>query len=589
MKNIVVIGASGHAKVIIDIIEQQNEYQIVGLIDSFKAIGETVYTYKVLGTERDLPGLITQHELYGGIIAIGDNWTRMNMYMEMTAIAPNFTFIKAIHPSAIIGKNVRVGSGTCIMAGVIINSDASIGKQCIINTKSSVGHDVVIKNFASVAPGVSIGGDVKIGKCSAISIGANIVEKVEIGKHTVIGAGALVNKSIKSNKVAYGIPAKAIKNRTLHEKYLGLSKINTSQNYLLQVKQIQGEADAESYKALLHAFLGFSTFYSLEYYNYDPKKILYVFILTKHERTIALLPIYLNPINSTLLNPNTAYFDAISPYGYSGPLFSKNIKHFEKVLFWKKIDQWYLQNNVVTEFIRFSLNGNHSQYSGHLIPSLNNVKGALTNFDSLWENFKQKVRNNYRKAEKSDLQIKIYHQNIPKEVIDDFYGIYISTMERNNAAENYFYEKSYFENLIIDHPETTVIATVYKDGAAISTELIIIDNNQLYSYLGGTLADYFNFRPNDFLKIEVIKWALENNITHYVLGGGRQNNDGLFQYKKAFFPKDDDAVFYTGRKVINHKVYKKLTKTYPFNKKELANLINHGQTFFPIYRSKTKE
>src|SRR5690606_25672887 len=100
---------------------------------------------------------------------------------------------------------------------------------------------------------------------------------------------------------------------------------------------------------------------------------------------------------------------------------------------------------------------------------------------------------------------------------------------------------------------------------------------------------YFNFRPNDFLKIEVIKWALENNITHYVLGGGRQNNDGLFQYKKAFFPKDDDAVFYTGRKVINHKVYKKLTKTYPFNKKELANLINHGQTFFPIYRSKTKE
>jgi len=582
MNKILVVGASGHAKVIIDIIERQNEYKIVGLIDSFKEIGETIYDYQVLGTEKDLPQLIETHNIHGGIIAIGDNWTRMNIYNDIAAHTKNFNFIKAIHPNAVIGKNVSIGSGTVIMAGVVINSDAKIGKQCIINTKSSVGHDAVLKNFSSVAPGVSIGGDVKIGKCSAISLGANIIERVKIGKHTVIGAGALVNKDIASNKVAYGVPAKEAKKRNLHEKYLGLTKTKDSKSYKLEFIRIEHDTDIEQYNTLLKRFYGYSTFYSLEYYNYSHSKILCVFVLKKKNTPIALLPIYLNPIEALNHNNNT-YYDAISPYGYSGPLFSVDIKHSEKIIFWKKIDNWYLKNNVITEFIRFSLNENHKMYSGQLIPSLCNVKGKLTDFDEIWNNFKQKVRNNYRKAQKSGLEIKIYSESKSTNIIDEFYDIYISTMQRNKASEIYFYEKSYFENLIQKHQENTVIATVYKDKVAISTELIIIDNNELYSYLGGTLADYFNFRPNDFLKIEVIKWGISNGKNFYALGGGRQNNDGLFQYKKSFFPKDQDVVFYTGRKIINHKLYEKLIKPLEIDKKTIPHLINDNDTFFPLY------
>lgn len=582
MNKVLVIGASGHAKVIIDIIELQNKYEIVGLIDSFKEIGKTIYDYKVLGTEKDLPKLIEAHNIHGGIIAIGDNWTRMNIYNEIAAHTSNFNFIKAIHPSAVIGKNVSIGPGTAIMAGVVVNSDAKIGKQCIVNTKSSVGHDTVLKDFSSVAPGVSIGGDVKLGKCSAISLGANVIERVKIGKHTVIGAGALVNKDIASNKIAYGIPAKETKKRNLHEKYLGLTKTKNTKSYKLEFFRIEQNTDIERYNTLLKSFQGYSTFYSLEYYNYSPNKILCVFVLKKKDSPVALLPMYLNPIEA-LDNGNTPYYDAISPYGYSGPLFSSGIKHNEKIIFWKKIDDWYLRNNVVTEFIRFSLNENHKLYSGQLIPSLCNVKGKLDDFDNIWNNFKQKVRNNYRKAQKSGLEIKIYAENKSADIIDEFYNIYISTMQRNNASEIYFYDKTYFKNLIERHQENTVVATVYKDDIAISTELIIIDNNELYSYLGGTLADYFSFRPNDFLKIEVIKWALENGKSFYALGGGRQNNDGLFQYKKSFFPKDQDVIFYTGRKIINHKLYKKLIKSIGIDKKTIPHLINDSNYFFPLY------
>ncbi|MDW5289374.1 acetyltransferase [Formosa sp. PL04] len=224
MNKIVIIGASGHAKVIIDIIELQNQFEIIGLVDTYKKKGEILYNYKILGTEKDLPILIKEHDIDGGIIAIGDNWTRKKVYEEIEGIFSDFKYITAIHPHSVIGKNVKIGAGTVIMAGVIINSDAVIDRHSIINTKSSVGHDTIIKEFASVAPGVTIGGDVNIGKGTAISLGVNVLEGVTIGKYCVIGAGSLVNRNIKAKTLAYGIPAKIIKKRNLDDKYLGLTK-----------------------------------------------------------------------------------------------------------------------------------------------------------------------------------------------------------------------------------------------------------------------------------------------------------------------------------------------------------------------------
>ena len=362
-----------------------------------------------------------------------------------------------------------------------------------------------------------------------------------------------------------------------------MTNSSLNEKSVLSLYTISTAQDELKYTETLHEFENHSVLYSLEYFNKcNPNEQLCYFIYKVNGIAKILMPIYLNKIKNSFLNTDIDYYDAISPYGYSGPLLNHaaedHLKHF-----WEKVDEWYKKNNIVTEFIRFNLDNNHINYSGHLIKSLNNVKGEIKPFDELWNNFKQKVRNNYRKAEKNNLSLKVYREHINTKIITSFYDIYIKTMHRNEASNNYFYTIDYFKKLIKNNSGKILIAVVYKEDTAISSELIIDNNNRLYSFLGGTLSEYFNLRPNDYLKIEVIKWAINQNKTYYTLGGGRHDNDGLYQYKKAFFPKDNDVIFYTGRKIINTKVYNNILSQIDVNYTEI-NLIDNKDTYFPIYK-----
>lgn len=219
-KNIVIIGSSGYAKVILDIMQKEGKYNIVGLLDRNRKVGEETMGYKILGQEEDLPKLISEFQIIGGVIAIGDNYIRFKVSELIRSVSPNFKFVNAIHPNSSIGAEVQIGDGTVIMAGVIINPFSKIGDFCILNTNSSIDHDSIMEDFTSLAPGVTTGGKCTIGKFSVISIGATIIHNIEIGEHTIIGAGSLVVKSLSSNIVAYGLPAKEIRKREIGEKYL---------------------------------------------------------------------------------------------------------------------------------------------------------------------------------------------------------------------------------------------------------------------------------------------------------------------------------------------------------------------------------
>jgi len=219
-QNIVIVGSSGHAKVIIDIIEKEEKYKIVGLLDAFKNIGESAFRYEILGEEKDLPKLIKKYQLTGCVIAIGDNWIRNIVKNKIREIDASFNFINTIHPSAIIARGVAVGSGTVIMAGTVINSNSKIGDFCIINTNASLDHDNNISDFSSIAPGVTTGGNVTMGEFTTVSLGANIIHGITIGKHSVIGTGSTVLKNVGDYVVAYGTPAKIIRKRKEGDKYL---------------------------------------------------------------------------------------------------------------------------------------------------------------------------------------------------------------------------------------------------------------------------------------------------------------------------------------------------------------------------------
>ena len=220
MKNIVLIGGGNQAHYTIDIVNKEGKYKIVGIIDSEHEIGVNRFGYQVLGRQEDIKSLIDEYAIDGGIISVGDNWIRSHIATGILAIKPDFNFVNAIHPSVVIGENVEIGAGVVVMAGVIINPKAKIGNFAFLATGAQIEHDCIIEDFASVSAGSIMGGYVHIKKYAAVTLGVTIVDRVSIGENSVIGSGSLVTKSIPDNVLAYGAPAKVMRNREEGERFL---------------------------------------------------------------------------------------------------------------------------------------------------------------------------------------------------------------------------------------------------------------------------------------------------------------------------------------------------------------------------------
>ncbi|MEO8099663.1 MAG: acetyltransferase [Acidobacteriota bacterium] len=220
LKKVVVFGASGHAKVVIDILVKQGVYGVVGLLDKFKPAGFLCEGKPVIGPIADLPRLLQQNEGLGVIVAVGDNWIRSRIVEEILGLCPDIEFCQAIHPSAQIASSAVIGRGTVIMPGAVVNAGSSVGEFCILNTRSSLDHDSTMDAFSSLSPAATTGGNVHIGPYSNIGMGATLIQGVSVGQHTVIGAGAVVFRCMPDNIVAYGMPAKVVRSRQPGDRYL---------------------------------------------------------------------------------------------------------------------------------------------------------------------------------------------------------------------------------------------------------------------------------------------------------------------------------------------------------------------------------
>ena len=220
MKRIVLFGGGNHARYCLDILHQQNKYQIVGIIDQSKPKGEICGDYQVIGTIAELDQLIDHYQIEAGLITIGDNYSRYQVHELIKQVQPNFQFVNAIHPTAIFGKQASIQTGIVVGANSIVGTHAKIGAHCWIGSHTLVEHDNVMHDFSNISSGSITGGFVEIGFCSAITIGAVILDRIQIGEHTVVGAGALVTKNISHNEIWYGTPARFIRNRVENERFL---------------------------------------------------------------------------------------------------------------------------------------------------------------------------------------------------------------------------------------------------------------------------------------------------------------------------------------------------------------------------------
>lgn len=220
MKSIVLFGGGNQLQYSIDIIVKEKKYKIIGIVDSIQPIGKELYGYKIIGRQENIATLIKEYNVDGGIITVGDNWSRKYIYDSIIREVPDFDFVNAIHPSVIIGMNVKIGKGIIAMAGCIFNTGANIGDFTFYATGAQIEHDSEVNEFASVSAGSITGGHVIIGKFSAITLGVIILDRISIGENTVVGAGSLVIKSVPDNVLVYGSPAKIIRSRNIGEKFL---------------------------------------------------------------------------------------------------------------------------------------------------------------------------------------------------------------------------------------------------------------------------------------------------------------------------------------------------------------------------------
>ncbi len=220
MKSLLLVGSSGHAGAVLECVELQEQYQVIGLLDSFEPKGAHKHGYVVYGGVEDAAELSESTSCRSFFIAVGDNFVRWRIASLLSSTIPGIEFPIVMHPSALVSRSARIGPGTVVTAGAIVSVNAVVGQGCIINVASAVNHDCRMDEFSSISGGVQLGGGSIVGFRSSIGVGATLREKVVVGRDTVVGAGALVTGNLPDNVVAYGVPAKVIKQRAEDEKYL---------------------------------------------------------------------------------------------------------------------------------------------------------------------------------------------------------------------------------------------------------------------------------------------------------------------------------------------------------------------------------
>lgn len=205
LKKLAVVGAGGHARSVLDIALQNADYEVVGCIDPVP--GE-VLGIPVIGTDGDLESLRSR-----GVpclfIALGDNRRRHILFDR--AVSLGFELANIISRDAVISPRAKLGAGICVMAGAILNVNTVINDNCIINTSCSIDHDCIIGKSSHIAPGVALSGTVHVGEGVHIGTGAAVIDRMSIGSWSYVGAGAVVVHDLPASVMAYGVPAKVIR------------------------------------------------------------------------------------------------------------------------------------------------------------------------------------------------------------------------------------------------------------------------------------------------------------------------------------------------------------------------------------------
>lgn len=201
-KKLVIIGASGHGKVCADIALKLKKYDEILFLDDDENIKECL-GFPVVGKSTDAEQYIKEADFF---VAIGNGKIRRIVTEQLGYLKAKIATL--IHPMAVIGSCVTIGSGTVVMAGAVVNTDSNIGQGCIINTCASVDHDCKLEDYVHVSVGAHVCGTVEIGANTWVGAGATVKNNVKICNDCMIGSGAVVVKDMEEAGTYVGVPAR---------------------------------------------------------------------------------------------------------------------------------------------------------------------------------------------------------------------------------------------------------------------------------------------------------------------------------------------------------------------------------------------
>jgi len=200
MNEILLIGAGGHARACVDVIEQEGRFRIAGFIEKSVYKSEKILGYFVIGNDDDLQKM---HQKYKyALVTVGQIKTpkvRIKIFKALKSIG--YTLPVIVSPNAYISKHARIDEGTIILHGVVVNAGARIGRNCIINNHSLIEHDALIGDHCHIATGTIINGEVKVGEGSFIGSGVVINHRIRIDRNCVIGSGSIIKINIPDNQL----------------------------------------------------------------------------------------------------------------------------------------------------------------------------------------------------------------------------------------------------------------------------------------------------------------------------------------------------------------------------------------------------
>jgi len=298
---------------------------------------------------------------------------------------------------------------------------------------------------------------------------------------------------------------------------------------------------------------------------------------------LILLPMILRPLSvEAWAGADNPHYDLVAPYGFGGPYVTGRCDMED---FWRQFQIWAVELGAISAFFRLSpFAADIKGFIDTVEVSGGNVIRSLTEGkEGIWNDYKHVVRTCVRCAEQSGVTVEFDETGT---TLATFIRLYYRTMQRCQAAQQYFFSEDFFRQLTTNLAGQFFLSQAMYQGEVLASKMVLSSKEHIYPFLGGSDENFFKLNPNEFLDTHIFQWGIEHGKKSCVLGGGYDGYDGVFQYKKKFAPSGI-VPFLVGKHIFDPTAYQIMCEKRKKHELERGQVSMEDGTFFPAYRTKT--